>query len=86
MGFYYDWLNMKWVEKPAVQSKPPFRIIPRQTLIEALIEEIEKGDSETKLFAGLLARKLIVGNPFLMKEFGKQVADISGKERLRRTG
>lgn len=74
MGYYYDWLNSRWVEKSSIPPKQPRRTIPRQTLLTALLEEMVKGDSETQLWAGLLARKLIVGDECLMKQFGKKVA------------
>ena len=79
MGYYFDWLNQRWVEKPAVQRRRPRRMVPRRTLVTALIEEMHKGDSEAKLYAGMLVRTLIIGDRQLMKEFGKQIAAISGR-------
>ena len=77
MGYYYDWLNSRWVEKSLTPPKQPRREIPRQDLLTALIEEMVEGDSETCLYAGLLARKLIVGNEVLMRQFGKKVARLT---------
>jgi hypothetical protein len=46
------------------------------------MDEIEHGSSEVKLYAGLLARALILADPALMNAFGKRVARLSG-ERVR---
>jgi hypothetical protein len=46
-----------------------------------LLEEIERGDSEVKLYAGLLARKLVVGDEALMKEFGERIAKLQPHQR-----
>jgi hypothetical protein len=78
MGYYYNWVDAKWVEKPLIAPKPPRRAVPRRTLVTALMEEMSKGDSEARLYAELLARKLIVGDEGLMKEFGKTVAEMTG--------
>jgi hypothetical protein len=43
-----------------------------------LIDEIQRGGSEAKLYAGLLARTLLVNDPVLMDKFGKQVAVTGG--------
>ena len=52
--------------------------IARHTLLEALVEEMRQGDSETQLYAGLLARKLLVGDEEMMRVFGKEVAEMLG--------
>jgi hypothetical protein len=39
---------------------------------------MREGDSETQLYAGLLARKLLVGDEEMMQAFGKQVAEMLG--------
>jgi len=86
MGYYFDWLNERWVEKPLVQPRRPRRTCSRRTLVTALVEEMQKGDCEAKLYAGLLVRKLIIGDMALMSEFGKQIAAMiktSVKERQR---
>jgi len=83
MGYYFDWLNEKWVEKPAVQPRRPHRMFPRRTLVTALVEEMLKGDSEAKLYAAMLARKLIVGDRELMAEFGKQIAAMTERSCAR---
>jgi hypothetical protein len=77
MGYYYDWLNEQWVDKSTVTPRFPKRLRPRRTLVDGLIKEMEQGDSEVQLYAGLLVRRLIVGDPSLMQEFGKQVAAMS---------
>jgi len=73
---YYDWINMRWVERtPGLQLRPRRA---RHTLLEALVEEMREGDSETQLYAGLLARKLLVGDEEMMRAFGKEVAEMLG--------
>ena len=76
MGYYYDWVNEQWVEKPLVKPRPPSRVIPRRTLVSGLLEEMQKGDGEAKLYAGLLACKLTTDNADLMKEFGKRIVQL----------
>ena len=76
MPHYYDWRHMRWVERT-----PGLRLRPRRarhTLLEALVEEMREGDSETQLYAGLLARKLLVGDEEMMRAFGKEVAEMLG--------
>jgi len=72
MGYYYDWINQRWQERG--QSTRPSRKVLRPTLLTGLLEEMQKGDSQSKLYAGLLARVLVVGDEELMKSFGKQIA------------
>ena len=74
MGYYYDWINKRWQERIPTARPRPARSVSRQTLLSGLIEEMHNGDSESKLYAGLLARVVVVGDEELMKTFGKQVA------------
>jgi hypothetical protein len=57
------------------------RSIPRRILLCALVEEIAEGDSVAKLYAALLARSLIHGDPELMHEFGQQIAGSTESRR-----
>jgi hypothetical protein len=80
-GYYYDWLDMRWAEKTtpvAAISWPHYH-----RLVEELVEEMRRGDSESRLYAGLLARKLIAGRLDLMKKYGREVAELSGNRSPR---
>lgn len=87
-GYYYDWFASLWIEKwnadDATQIVPS-RSIPRHVLLAALAEEIEKGDSQAKLFGSLLARALIGQNMDLMKRFGERIAKMSKDDVKRRS-
>ena len=80
MGYYYDWVDRKWV--PKSHAKPtPRRLrlrLRRRSLLQNLITEIEHGnDSVTRLYASMLTRSLLQSDEELMREFGRQVADLS---------
>jgi hypothetical protein len=79
MGYYFDWVNGKWQEKSRGRRRHP-RFTAREALLPGLIDEIENGDSETKLYAGLLARSIVVWDEQLMRAFGKQVARVTGEK------
>jgi len=84
-GYYYDWFERRWIERPAeAMQRLPRRGVPRRTLLAALVEEVEKGDSDAKLYAALLARSLIGCNMELMHEFGERIAKLS-KEDVKRS-
>jgi hypothetical protein len=51
--------------------------MPRPTLLAGLVEEVEQGDSETKLYASLLARKLIGDDFILMGKYGRRIAELT---------
>jgi hypothetical protein len=84
MGYYYDWINEKWVERergcrptigPSVRRRKR-----RRTLIAELLTEIaESHDGDATLYATMLARALVTTDEELMKEFGEQVAAIGNK-------
>jgi hypothetical protein len=54
LGYYYDWINKRWLERTDKPPRRPSRLVPRPTLLNGLLEEMEKGDSQSKLYAGLL--------------------------------
>jgi hypothetical protein len=78
MGFYYDWLERKW--QPSDRAREltlPQRqqIARRRALLDQVCTEIERGgNSDTGLYARLLARALVRTDELLMREHGKQVA------------
>jgi hypothetical protein len=81
-GYYYDWLNMRWVEKTGAGMGISWPHYHR--LVAELVEEMRRGDSESRLYAGLLARKLISRRLDLMKKYGRSVAELSGSLPLGR--
>jgi hypothetical protein len=44
------------------------------------MQEFELGSSETSLYAGLLARAIVVQDFSLMREYGKAVARLTGEK------
>jgi hypothetical protein len=80
MGFYYDWINSRWVDKQHAHEPTPRRRAAQQNLLPALLVEMEQGSSETRLYAGLLARAIVVQDYGLMREYGKQVARLTGEK------
>lgn len=74
---FFDHFTQEWVEGPSVPTTHPRSVMPRQTLLNGLVEEIQRGDSECKLYAALLARKLIGNNHHLMAEFGRRIAALT---------
>lgn len=79
MGFYYDWVNDRWQEK-STNGRRHRRIRAWRTLLPALVDEIENGDSEGKLYAGLLARHIVTNDEILMEDHGKRVAKLTGEK------
>jgi hypothetical protein len=80
MGYYYDWVDRQWVPKSHTQPTPRQRRarLRRRSLLQDLITEIEHGhDSVTRLYASLLTGSLLQSDEELMREFGRQVADLS---------
>jgi hypothetical protein len=85
MGYYYDWINAKWIERerglrptigPSVRRRRR-----RRTLIGELLTEIAEGhDSDATLYATLLARALVTTDEELMKEYGEHIAHVSAGE------
>jgi hypothetical protein len=47
-----------------------------RTLIRALIEVIERDDSLSKLYAGLLAKQVLNREPKLQRQYSRQLADV----------
>jgi hypothetical protein len=80
MGFYYDWINGSWVDKQLAHEVTPRRRAAQQNLLPALFIEMEQGSSETRLYAGLLARAIVVQDYGLMREYGKAVARLTGEK------
>lgn len=78
MGYFYDWINEKWEDKAGHEGHP--RKSAHQTLLPQLMKEIEQSSSETRLYAGLLARAIVVQDYGLMREYGKQVARATGEK------
>jgi hypothetical protein len=71
MGYYFDWINQKWheiPEKPSRNKRSPMN----RKLLPLLVDEVAHGASEARLYAGLLARVLVVGDMDLMKQYGKE--------------
>jgi hypothetical protein len=75
-GYYYDWLNMRWAEKSLPGTAISWPHYHR--LVEELVEEMRRGDGESRLYAGLLARKVMAGRLDLIKKFGPTVAELNG--------
>ena len=86
MGYFYDWVDRKWEpidhdRKPTVYQKR--LLAERGRLIDNLIEEIERNDGVTGLYATLLARALVKTDEFLMRAHGERIAHLSPEqERL----
>jgi hypothetical protein len=79
MGYFYDWVNNRWADKAGLEGHPR-RKPAHETLLPELMKEIEPGSSETSLYAGLLARAIVVQDCGLMREYGKQVARLTGEK------
>jgi hypothetical protein len=79
MGYFYDWVNEKWEDKAGHECHPR-RKAAHQTLLPQLMKKIEQGSSETRLYAGLLVRAIVVQDFSLMREYGKQVARLTGEK------
>ncbi len=80
MGYYYDWLERKWLPKSAVKLTPEqqSRRKFRRDLIADLLLEIENGgDGVACLYATLLAHTLIATDEDLMGDYGQCVAELS---------
>jgi hypothetical protein len=89
MPYYYDWIDRKYIEtKRSPQIEQP--LTPRgaeraETLLPELIKEIETGDSEIKLYAGMLARRLVSTEYYLMRNFGEKVAKLTDPPKTQKT-
>jgi hypothetical protein len=88
MPYFYDWINKRWQPYPKGSDpmcpKYTTRSFARRfTLLPQLIKEIETGEGEVKLYAGLLARAIVVSDidPTLMNEFGERIAELTEPEQ-----
>lgn len=72
MGFWYDEDECKWRPHPVPADHSPRRH-SRFVLMEALIEEIERGSGLTRLFAMLLAAELAKTKYHLTQKYGKEL-------------
>ena len=79
MPSYYDWIDKCWIKDdlPSHLRARTLRSLMRRRLLPELIKEIETGNSEVRLYAGMLARRLVVGDFHLMDEFGERVAALT---------
>jgi hypothetical protein len=78
MGYYFDWLEKKWLPKQRAQptSRQMLQRARHRAMLRGLITEIEEGDGVTRLYASLLARCIVSGDETLMRELGQQVAEM----------
>jgi hypothetical protein len=77
-GFYYDWLQQRWIPRPPPRPRSPHeqRQHHRRTrLLRDLLNEFQDGDSASRLYAALLARTLVSADEDLMRAFGKEVSE-----------
>lgn len=81
MGYYYDWIERKWLTGEQVKPTAHQRRLRlrRRTLLQELLTEIEQG-GDTGLYAGLLARTLVQTDEELMRQLGRQIADITAQD------
>ena len=82
MPHHYNWINKCWDEHEHSLGLGPYTVrssARRFRLLPELIKEIETGDGPTKLYAGMLARHILVSDidAQLMDEFGKTIADLT---------
>jgi hypothetical protein len=78
-GFYYDWLERKWLPRhpPRQLTAAEQQLRQRRTrLLADLIAELNDGGSVEQLYGGLLARQLISADEELMRQYGRQVAEL----------
>jgi hypothetical protein len=78
MGYYYDWIEQNWLplQHRELTSQQCRRRTCRHRLLSELLTELEAGDDGvSRLYAGLLARRLISRDQELMREFGRQVVE-----------
>ena len=59
-------------------KKQKFRLVTRRTLVRGCLEEIEQGDSISKLYAFLLTKTLLDNEPILKRDFGPRLASCGG--------
>lgn len=83
MGYYYDWIEEQWVERPrdrVVTWGQRQRQQRRRKLLTYLIAEMtESRDGVATLYAALLARTLVASDEELMGAFGEQIARIGAR-------
>lgn len=90
MGYFYDWLENRWVPIDHGRRLTPAQrrqIERHRQLVTDLITEVQKSRGEIRLYASLLVRALVSSEELLMGEFGRQVAQLSpeggeGKSRI----
>jgi hypothetical protein len=78
-GFYYDWLENRWLpcqrsRAQALTADEQRQRHRRARLLRDLLCEFQEGDSASQLYAALLARTLVSADEELMRGFGKEVA------------
>ena len=85
MGFYYNWLEERWLpidHDRKLTTAARHRIEQCSVLIERLLTEMEDGrDGTARLYAGLLVRHLVASDEALMRKYGKQTAVVTAPER-----
>jgi hypothetical protein len=91
MPYHYNWINKCWDEHEQPLGCGPYTVrssARRFRLLPELIKEIETGDGPTKLYAGMLARHILVSDidAQLMDEFGKTIADLTEGGKENKTG
>jgi hypothetical protein len=78
MAYYYDWIDRQW--KPSKERMKCVRVWSqhRPRMLKDLFREIEKRKGgPTATYAMLLARALVQDDEELMREFGKQVVEVT---------
>jgi hypothetical protein len=88
MGYYWNAIDERWDaidHGRQLTAKQRRRIQRRKQLIADLITEVKVGrDAVTRLYANLLLRALVLTDEELMRSHGKEVAELSPKEKVRK--
>jgi hypothetical protein len=88
MGYYYDWLDCRWLPLDHHEPGPRQRRLRsrRKHLLRELITEInEGGDGVARLYAALLARTLVADQE-LMQEYGERIVELSSESVASKDG
>jgi hypothetical protein len=82
MGYYFDWINRRWVEKSQQRVQVDARLVHHHHLLKILLPEIERERGEIQLYASLLARVLVTNSAepqreHFMELFGEKLANLT---------
>jgi hypothetical protein len=90
MGLFYNEITKRWNEIDHEMEETDAdrtRVRRRKALIKELIAEIrDPNDSISLLYAELLARQIVQSSRFLMKDYGKQIVELTNAREITQMG